>query len=76
MESGRFEVCAARKQPSPLLEEGSTCWRVTRAARDALLIDVAAYFDVLSRALPLAPITRGHHSRPPKSFRDNDNFSK
>ena len=54
MGSGRPEVCAARKQPSPLLEEGSTCWRVTRAARVALLIDGAAYFDALRRALPLA----------------------
>src|SRR5687768_12626857 len=54
MESGRPEVCAARKQPSPLLEEGATCWRVTRATRAALLIDGAAYFDALRRVLPLA----------------------
>ena len=37
-----------------LLEEGATCWRVTAAERAALLIDGAAYFDALRRALPLA----------------------
>jgi phospholipase D1/2 len=40
-----------------LLEEGTTCWRVTRAGRAALLIDGAAYFDALRRALPLAQHT-------------------
>ena len=54
MELGGPEVCSAREQPPLLLEEGSTCWRVTRAARVALLIDGAAYFDALRRALPLA----------------------
>ena len=47
-------MCSAREQRGSLLEEGSTCWRVTRAARVALLIDGAAYFDALRRALPLA----------------------
>ena len=37
-----------------LLEQGVTCWRLSRAARAALLIDGAAYFDALRRALPLA----------------------
>jgi phosphatidylserine/phosphatidylglycerophosphate/cardiolipin synthase-like enzyme/uncharacterized membrane protein YdjX (TVP38/TMEM64 family) len=54
MESGGPDVCAVLEQPPPLLEEGSTCWRVTRAARVALLVDGAAYFDALRRALPLA----------------------
>jgi phospholipase D1/2 len=54
MASGEPVVCSAREQPPLLLEEGSTCWRVTRAARVALLIDGAAYFDALRRTLPLA----------------------
>jgi phospholipase D1/2 len=54
MERRGPEACAAREQPPALLEEGSTCWRVTRAARVALLIDGAAYFEALRRALPLA----------------------
>ena len=54
MEFGGPKVCSAREQPPLLLEEGSTCWRVTRAARVALLIDGAAYFDALRRTLPLA----------------------
>jgi phospholipase D1/2 len=54
MELGGPEVCAARERRPPLLEEGTTCGRVTRAARVALLIDGAAYFDALRRALPLA----------------------
>jgi phospholipase D1/2 len=37
-----------------LLEEGATCWRLTQAERAALLIDGAAYFDALRRALALA----------------------
>jgi phospholipase D1/2 len=40
-----------------LLEEGATCWRVTVAERAALLIDGAAYFEALRRALPLAQHT-------------------
>jgi phosphatidylserine/phosphatidylglycerophosphate/cardiolipin synthase-like enzyme/uncharacterized membrane protein YdjX (TVP38/TMEM64 family) len=54
MASGRRDACASREQPPVLLEEGSTCWRVTRATRAALLIDGAAYFDALRRVLPRA----------------------
>jgi hypothetical protein len=54
MELGGSEACAAREHPPLPLEEGSTCWRVTRAARVALLIDGAAYFEALRRTLPLA----------------------
>jgi phosphatidylserine/phosphatidylglycerophosphate/cardiolipin synthase-like enzyme/uncharacterized membrane protein YdjX (TVP38/TMEM64 family) len=45
---------AGQDRRGPLLEEGVTCWRVGAAARAALLIDGAAYFDALRRALPLA----------------------
>jgi phospholipase D1/2 len=41
----------------PLLEQGITCWRVTRAERAALLIDGAAYFAALRQALVLAEHT-------------------
>jgi phosphatidylserine/phosphatidylglycerophosphate/cardiolipin synthase-like enzyme/uncharacterized membrane protein YdjX (TVP38/TMEM64 family) len=41
----------------PLLEEGVTCWRVSCAERAALLIDGAAYFAALRRALVLAEHT-------------------
>jgi phosphatidylserine/phosphatidylglycerophosphate/cardiolipin synthase-like enzyme/uncharacterized membrane protein YdjX (TVP38/TMEM64 family) len=54
MERGGPQVRAALDERSILLEEGVTCWRVARAARAALLIDGAAYFDALRRALPLA----------------------
>ena len=33
-----------------ILEEGSTCWRIGRAQRAAVLIDGAAYFGVLREA--------------------------
>lgn len=54
MEFGRTEVPTAPDEQRVLLEEGITCWRVTRATRVALLIDGAAYFDALRRTLPLA----------------------
>jgi phosphatidylserine/phosphatidylglycerophosphate/cardiolipin synthase-like enzyme/uncharacterized membrane protein YdjX (TVP38/TMEM64 family) len=45
---------AAPDRGAALLEEGVTCWRVSAAARAALLIDGAAYFEALRRALPRA----------------------
>ena len=45
---------AAPDRGTALLEEGVTCWRVSAAARAALLIDGAAYFEALRRALPRA----------------------
>jgi phospholipase D1/2 len=44
-------ACAAANARVSLLEQGTTCWRVTRAERAALLIDGAAYFDALRHAL-------------------------
>ena len=53
----RSRLAAGSGAGGSLLEEGTTCWRVTRAGRAALLIDGAAYFDALRRALPLAQHT-------------------
>ena len=44
----------APDEGASLLQEGVTCWRVARAGRAALLIDGAAYFQALRRALSLA----------------------
>jgi phospholipase D1/2 len=54
MDLGRADVRVAPEDRAALLEQGVTCWRLTRAERAALLIDGAAYFDALRRALPLA----------------------
>ena len=53
-EGRRHAIGGATDARAPLLEESVTCWRVARAGRAALLIDGAAYFDALRRALPLA----------------------
>jgi phospholipase D1/2 len=50
----RPHLAVATGASCPLLEEGATCWRSTCAERAALLIDGAAYFDALRRALPRA----------------------
>ena len=54
MDIGRADVRVGLEDRAALLEQGLTCWRLGRAARAALLIDGAAYFDALRRALPLA----------------------
>jgi phospholipase D1/2 len=54
MDIGRADVRAAVGDRAALLEQGLTCWRVGSAERAALLIDGAAYFDALRRALPQA----------------------
>jgi phospholipase D1/2 len=54
MDIGRADARVALEDRAALLEQGVTCWRLTRAERAALLIDGAAYFDALRRALPLA----------------------
>src|SRR5918995_555039 len=54
MDSRGADARVALEDQAALLEQGATCWRVARAARAALLIDGAAYFDALRRALPLA----------------------
>jgi phospholipase D1/2 len=54
MEIGRTKPRVALQEEPALLEEGVTCWRLTRAERAALLIDGAAYFDALRKALLLA----------------------
>jgi phospholipase D1/2 len=53
-EDRRHAMRPATEDNASLLEEGATCWRLARAERAALLIDGAAYFDALRRALPLA----------------------
>src|SRR5919106_5128418 len=50
----RHAVHVAPDEGASLLQEGVTCWRVARAGRAALLIDGAAYFQALRRALLLA----------------------
>ncbi|MGH6897842.1 MAG: VTT domain-containing protein [Geminicoccaceae bacterium] len=50
----RPRLAAATGNGGALLQEGTTCWRVSRADRAALLIDGAAYFDALRRVLPRA----------------------
>jgi len=37
--------------PDELLIEGDTCWRLARAARAAVLIDAASYFEALRASL-------------------------
>jgi phospholipase D1/2 len=54
MDIGRADVGVAFEDRAALLEQSVTCWRLTRAERVALLIDGAAYFDALRRALPMA----------------------
>ncbi|HYH45122.1 MAG TPA: VTT domain-containing protein, partial [Thermoanaerobaculia bacterium] len=47
--------CSPRHEPpAPLLVEGRTCWRRLPARRAALLVDGAAYFAALRRALEQA----------------------
>ena len=53
METGA-DVRVASEHRAALLEQGVTCWHLSRAERAALLIDGAAYFAALRRALPLA----------------------
>jgi phosphatidylserine/phosphatidylglycerophosphate/cardiolipin synthase-like enzyme/uncharacterized membrane protein YdjX (TVP38/TMEM64 family) len=45
---------SVRSDGAALLEPGVTCWRVTHAERAAVLIDGAAYFDALRRAMERA----------------------
>jgi phospholipase D1/2 len=54
MDIGRADARVALEDRAALLEQGVTCWRLGRADRAALLVDGAAYFDALRRALPLA----------------------
>ena len=56
MRAGYIDIGRAAVHPTwgdraTLLEQDRTCWRVTRAERAALLIDGAACFDALRRAL-------------------------
>jgi phospholipase D1/2 len=57
MAIGRADVRPAWGDRAPLLEQDVTCWRVADAERAALLIDGAAYFDALRRALLRARMT-------------------
>jgi phospholipase D1/2 len=57
MEIGRADVRPTWGDRAALLEQDVTCWRVTNAERAALLIDGAAYFDALRRALMRARMT-------------------
>ncbi|AZQ67090.1 phospholipase [Silicimonas algicola] len=43
-----------RDQTDVLLQPGTTCWRVARASRAALIVDAAAYFQHLRAALTRA----------------------
>jgi phospholipase D1/2 len=54
---GRADVRPSSGERGALLEQGVTCWRVANAERAALLIDGAAYFDALRRALLRARMT-------------------
>jgi phosphatidylserine/phosphatidylglycerophosphate/cardiolipin synthase-like enzyme/uncharacterized membrane protein YdjX (TVP38/TMEM64 family) len=51
MNVGRTDVHRTSGDRAGLLEQDVTCWRVGSAERAALLIDGAAYFDALRRAL-------------------------
>jgi phosphatidylserine/phosphatidylglycerophosphate/cardiolipin synthase-like enzyme len=42
------------RDDGPLLQPGSTCWRIAQAGRIALLIDGAAYFPAMTAALKKA----------------------
>jgi phospholipase D1/2 len=57
MEIARADVRPTWGDRAALLEQDVTCWRVTNAERVALLIDGAAYFDALRRALMRARMT-------------------
>src|SRR5262245_31750317 len=57
MEIGCADVRPAWGDRAALLEPDVTCWRVANAERAALLIDGAAYFDALRRALMRARMT-------------------
>jgi phospholipase D1/2 len=57
MEIGRADVRPTWGDRAPLLEPDVNCWRVANAKRAALLIDGAAYFDALRRALLRARMT-------------------
>jgi hypothetical protein len=48
---GPPDVCPTSADRAALLEQDVTCWRVANAERAALLIDGAAYFAALRRAL-------------------------
>jgi phosphatidylserine/phosphatidylglycerophosphate/cardiolipin synthase-like enzyme/uncharacterized membrane protein YdjX (TVP38/TMEM64 family) len=54
---GRADVGPTSGHSAALLEQGVTCWRVARAERAILLIDGAAYFNALRRALLGARLT-------------------
>jgi phosphatidylserine/phosphatidylglycerophosphate/cardiolipin synthase-like enzyme/uncharacterized membrane protein YdjX (TVP38/TMEM64 family) len=51
MDIDRTEPGITLQERAALLEQGVTCWRVTSAEHAALLIDGAAYFEALRRAL-------------------------
>ncbi len=51
MHIGRADVRPTWGDRAALLEQGVTCWRIATAERAALLIDGAAYFNALRRAL-------------------------
>ena len=57
MDIGRADVCPKLGDRAALLEKDVTCWRVSSAERAALLIDGAAYFGALRRALLQARMT-------------------
>ena len=57
MDIGRADARPSLGDRAALLEQDVTCWRVTSAERAALLIDGAAYFAALRRALLQARLT-------------------